>query len=313
MPLQTTYRPTKFKDVVGNAEVVKALKASLEQEEHNHCILLSGDSGCGKTTLARIVANKLGAYDPESDRNPNFREFNASDFKGIDMVRGVRADSAKAPLGGGNRVYFFDECHKLTGDAQEAFLKILEEASGPNYYIFATTNPEALKVTLKRRCAQFALQPVSEDQLFELLCDVCESSDIPASDEVLEAIVSDSLGSPGIALGILDAVKGLSAKEMLAAARQQAALQNEVIALCRALADTRSNWKKVSEILRGLQGQDPESIRRKVIGYCSGWLLKQSNMRAFEIMDCFMTPTYNEGFPRIVHSCYMVIASGGGK
>ena len=311
MPLQTQYRPRRFQDVVGNKEVVKALRTMLDAEEHNHCILLTGDSGCGKTTLARICATKLKAYDPESDRNPNFREFNASDFKGIDMVRSVRADSSKAPLGGGNRVYFFDECHKLTGDAQEAFLKILEEASGPNYYIFATTNPGALKVTLKRRCAQFALQPISDDELFDMLVEVCETASISADDEVLDAIVADSTGSPGVALGILDAVKGLSGREMLAAAKQQAALQNEVIALCRALADTRSNWKKVSEILRGLHGQDPESIRRKVIGYCSGWLLKQSNIRAFEIMDCFMTPTYNEGFARIVHSCYMVIASNG--
>lgn len=309
MPLQTEYRPLSFQEVVGNKETIKAIKAMLKSEEMNHCILLSGDSGCGKTTLARLIAQELGAYDPDSSRNVDFREYNASDFKGIDMVRTVRADSAKVPLGGGNRVYFFDECHKLTGDAQEAFLKVLEEASGPNYYVFATTNPESLKTTLKRRCAQFSLQPISDDELFELLASVCDSSDIPASEEVLEAILQDSSGSPGVALGILDAIKGLSEKEMLAVAKQQAALQNEVIALCRALANGKTKWKEVAEILRGLQGQDPEAIRRKIVGYCSSWLLKKSDLRAFEIMDCFMTPTYNEGFPRIVHSCYMVIAS----
>ncbi len=310
MPLQTVYRPKLFKKVLGNKETVKALQALLKAEEHNHCILLTGDSGCGKTTMARIVAQKLGVLDPNSQSNPNFREFNASDFKGIDMVRSVRQDSSKVPLGGGNRVYFFDECHKLTGDAQEAFLKLLEEASGPNYYIFATTNPESLKVTFKRRCAQFALSPVGEDELSGWLMEICRKEGIKATDDVIAQIVMDATGSPGVALGILDAVKGLSGDEMMAAAKKQAALQNQVIELCRALAK-RAKWKDIASILRGLQssGTDAESIRRAVVGYCSSWLLKQDNPQAFVILDCFEKPTYDMGFPRIVHSAYMCVHS----
>lgn len=307
MPLQTEYRPKTFKQVVGNKDTIKAIKSALAEEKHNHCILLSGDSGCGKTTLAYLIAKRLGAYDHKSTRNVCFREFNASDFRGVDMVRGVRQESAKAPLGGDVRVYFFDECHKLTPDAQEAFLKLLEIASEtPNYYIFATTNPEALKITFKRRCAQYTLAPVTEEELLEHLKGICEKEEIKATDEVLERIAQDATGSVGVALGILDAIKGLSPSEMLSAAQQQAALQNEVIELCRALAN-KDSWKKVAAILRGLQGQDAEGIRRKVLGYCSSWLLKQDNARAFLIMDAFETPTYDMGFPRIVHSSYMAV------
>ena len=304
MPLQTDYRPKKFKDLVGNKDVSKAIKTALGTEKHNHCILLSGDSGCGKTTMAYLIAKRLGAFDHDSSRNACFREFNASDFRGVDMVRGVRQESAKAPLGGDCR-------HKLTPDAQEAFLKILESADKtPNYYIFATTNPEALKITFKRRCAQYTLSPVSEDELLEYLQNVCEQEEIKASNEVLERVAADALGSVGVALGILDAIRGLSPSEMLAAAQRQAELQNEVIALCRALSAGKP-WKQVAEILQGLRDHDAESIRRNVLGYCSSWLLKQDNPKAFLIMDAFEHPTYDMGWPRIVYAAY--IATKGDK
>lgn len=309
MPIQTTYRARNFGELVGNEDVIAAVKAMLKDTDPNHAILITGPSGTGKTTLARIIAMRRGVFDPDSTNNPGFREINAGDMRGIDAVRAIGAEASRVPLGGGDRVFFVDECHRMTTDAQEMWLKILEEAKGFNWFVFATTNPESLKETFKRRVAKFEMKPISTDDIVAYLEDICKEEQIDANSDVLDAIATDCLGSMGIAMGILDAIKGLSGEQMLQAAQSQAAKQNAVIELCRALADKKSTWATVRPILANLkeQGEDAEGIRRMILGYCSNWLLKQDNGRAFVIMDCFHEPMYNIGFPGVVHACYMAL------
>jgi DNA polymerase-3 subunit gamma/tau len=310
MPLQTTHRPLNFGQIIGNEEVVMAVKHALKNKDHNHCMLFHGSSGTGKTTLARIVAMRLGAYDPDKNNNPGFREINAADFRGIDNIRAIRDESSRMPLGSRTRVFFMDECHMLTPQAQEMFLKVLEEADGLNYYLFATTNPEKLQATFKRRVAEYRLLPVTDDDMTEYLKKICDGSqEIKAPKEVIQNIVDNSMGSIGIALGILDAIKGLSADQMQKAVTAQAAKQSAVIALCRAISKQGCKWKEVTPILLSLkeQGEDPEGIRRMVLGYCSNWLIKKDEPRAYLILESFAEPMYNIGFPGIVRACYMAV------
>ena len=311
MPIQTTYRARNFGEIVGNEDVIAAVKALLKDEDPNHAILITGESGTGKTTLARIIAMRRGCYDPDSSSNVGFREINAADVRGIDGVRAIGAEASKFPLGGGDRVFFVDECHRMTGDAQEMWLKVLEEAKGYNWFIFATTNPESLKATFLRRCAKFEMKPVTEKQIVEYLGGICDEEKIDANDQVLEVIAADCLGSMGIAMGILDAIKGLSADQMLQAAQQQAAKQNAVIDLCMRITDKKNpaKWADIRPILASLkeQGQDAEGIRRLMLAWCSGALLKRDDPKAFFIMDAFRDPTYNIGFPGIVMACYQAL------
>ena len=311
MPIQTTYRARNFGQLIGNKDVVDAVKAALKSKDPNHATLITGPSGTGKTTLARIIATRLGAYDPDSLSNPGFREINAGDMRGIDAVRSIGAEASRMPLGGGNRVFFVDECHRMTSDAQKMWLKILEEAAGYNWFIFATTNPETLKTTFLRRPAKYEMKPLADSDITNYLTDICNEEQIDATEDVLATIASECMGSMGIAMGILDAIKGLSAEQMLQAAQVQAAKQNAVIELCRALADKKTTWNTIRPILAGLkeQGEDAEGIRRMVLGYCSSWLLKQDQPRAFVIMDAFHEPMYNIGFPGVVFACYAALKS----
>lgn len=309
MPLQTTYRPKSFKQFYGNEQTVETIKAAINQEDHNHCMLITGPSGCGKTTLARIVARALGAYNPASVNNPCFIEINNADNRGVDTVRAIRDECSRVPLGGEARVFFFDECHQQTRVAQEMFLKLLEEADGYNYFIFATTNPEMLLDTFKRRCAQYTLQPLSEKDVADYIANIADKEQLDIDDAVFEHIASQSTGSIGIALGILDAIKALPGEKIMDAIASAAESQSQAIELCRALAKPTCKWKDIQPILKSLkqQGEDAEGIRRMVLGYCSSWLLNKDEPRAWLIMDAFREPMYNIGFPGIVLASYTAL------
>ena len=123
---------------------------------------------------------------------------------------------------------------------------------------------------------------------------------------VYEQIIQDSFGLPRNALQILDRVLQVPEEQQLEMAKSSAAQASESIQLCRSLIDS-SPWKKVSTILNGLKDQDPESIRRHVLGYCQSVLLKGENKKAAFVMEMFRDPFYDIGFPGLVLSCYSVV------
>jgi len=120
--LYIEYRPTSFKAVKGQPEVVKVLQNFVTKQRVPHAILFSGPSGCGKTTLARILRHKLACGDHD------FFEVNAAEKRGIDFIRELQRVSRLRPVDGKCKVWIIDECHNLTKEAQHAFLKLLEDA-----------------------------------------------------------------------------------------------------------------------------------------------------------------------------------------
>lgn len=301
MTLQIDYRPQTLDDVIGNKETVVSLKTNLLRKDPPHAMLFTGATGTGKTTLARIAARMLGCLQRD------FCELNASDFRGIDTIRDICHQMKYKPIFSKNKAWLLDECHKLTLDAQEALLKALEDTPKHVYFLLATTNPEKLKPTLKRRCTPFELELLSIKTIGKYLNKVVhqEKKNVPV--DVLKQIAQDSLGSLGIAMMILDKILYLNKEDMLQAAKRTAEQQNEVIELCRALMSKR-NWKIVSNVLKGIQ-QEPESVRRAVLGYFTAVILNGDNPRAYLIMSCFQNNYFNAGKPGLVMSCYEAVST----
>ena len=300
MGLYLKYRPNTLAEIEGNREIVITLRGMLKKNEIPHSMLCHGPTGCGKTTLARIVAKELGCAEN------NLIEIDTAQFRGIDTVRDLRKNIQYTPLGGGIRVYIIDEVHKMTGDAQNAFLKILEDTPKHIYFILCTTDPQSLLPTIKGRCSQFQVQLLSDDDMKSLLTKIAELENDSIEDEIIEQITQDSQGHPRNALQILEQVLSTPKKRRLTIAQQAAIEQSESIALCRALMK-KQGWSEVKKILQGLKGQDAEGIRRVVIGYASSVLLNTDNAVAGLILEAFQEPTYNMGFPGIVLACYTVI------
>lgn len=299
MSLYHKYRPKYMEDVFGNETTIKALQADLMKDDPPHAYLFHGPTGCGKTTLGRITADALGC------KGCDFHEIDSADFRGVDTIREIRRQSRFKSMEGPCSVWLLDEVHKMTNDAQNAMLKALEDPPRHAYFILATTDPQKLIATIKGRCAQYPLNPLNDHQMMKLLIKVVKAENEVLNKVVYEQIVQDSQGHPRNALQILDQVLGAEPDQRLEVAKRQAEIYSQTIELCRALLN-RSGWKKVANILSGLQDQDAENTRRSVLGYCNTILLKEDNPMVFNILQAFESPTYDIGWPGITMSCYAI-------
>jgi DNA polymerase-3 subunit gamma/tau len=198
-----------------------------------------------------------------------------------------------------------DECHRLTGDAMSALLKILEDCPAHVYFILCTTDPQKLLPTIIGRCSQFTVQLLSEDQIASLVRKVAKLEGEKLDKEVWEQIAIDSQGHARNALQILEQVLAVESEQRFEMAKKSAEEQSQTIELCRALIG-KKGWKAISHILSGLKDQEPENVRRAVLGYCSAILLKSENDQAGLVMECFIENFYNSGFPGLVFACLSV-------
>jgi DNA polymerase III gamma/tau subunit len=300
MSLYQKYRPNKLEQVKGNTEIIKAISNMLlDRESVPHAFLLHGATGCGKTTIARIIAMELNCS------GQDYREVDSADFRGIDTIREIRKNSQYLPLEGDCRVWVIDECHKMTNDAQNALLKILEDPPPHVFFILCTTDPQKLISTIRGRCSQFQVNVLNETQMLGLLRKIVRMEAQTLTDEVYDVIIKESNGHPRNAIQILEQVLNVPQEERVQMAKQAVRVQSQAIDLCRALIK-KASWAEVKVILEGLKDQEVETIRRVVLGYMSAVLLKSDNQLVGRIMEEFLDPFYDSGFPQLVYACYAV-------
>ena len=306
--LYKKYRPKKLDELVGQSNIIRTIKGWGKPNQIPHALLLTGQSGCGKTTLARIIRRMLRCS------KGDFSELNTADFRGIDMVRDVRSRVMLSPLGGGDsRVWLIDECHKLSVDAQEAMLKLLEDTPSHVWFILATTEPNKLKVTIRNRCTTLELKPLRDDDMAKLLDGICVKENIELTDDVGDKIVEVAEGSPRKALVLLDQVAGIEDEEDQLKAIATTESQREAIDLARLLMKMKptARWSEVSKLLNsieGLEGQ-AEGIRRMLLAYHTKVMLGGGEKagRAFDIVNVMRDNFYDSGKAGLVASLYEIV------
>lgn len=301
MSLYLKYRPTEFDAVKGNADIISSLSTLLaDKKKCPHSFLLTGPTGCGKTTIGRIIADMLGC------KGSDFNEIDSGQFRGIDSIREVRKNSVYMPMEGTCRVWLFDEVHKWTNDAQNAALKQLEDAPAHVYFILCTTDPQKLIDPVKKRCQHYQVQQLSDVQMKGLLRSIVHGEGEKLEQEIYDQIIKDGEGHPRNAINILEQVLSVPKERRLEVAKQSAVLQSQSIDLCRILIKP-FKWIQIAPILVGLKDQEGESVRRVVMGYCQSILLKTENDQAAMVLEEFIEPFYNSGFPSLVLACYRVM------
>lgn len=176
--LAEKYRPTSIDEVVGIDP--DPIKAMLERGNPN--FLFHGAPGTGKTSLARAIAAEVEA-------DMGYSEFNASDDRGIHVVRGqIRRQARTVPFGGGSRVIFLDECEQLPRDSQQALRGVMEDS--PAIFILASNNLDSVTDPIKSRCLDIEFDPAPE-AVHARLEEICEVEDVNPSSIDLRGIVED--------------------------------------------------------------------------------------------------------------------------
>ena len=189
MSLSTKYRPQDFDDVIGQEAVVQILKRQLETGTFVHSYLLCGASGCGKTTLARIFAKKLnGNYDGIID-------IDAASNNGVENVRNIIKSAQERSVSSKYKVFIIDECHSITIQGWQAFLKCIEEPPAYTIFIFCTTDPQKVPVTIQNRCQKHVITKLGLKQIKDRLRFICREEHLKVDDSTLQYIARLSNGS----------------------------------------------------------------------------------------------------------------------
>lgn len=306
--LYKKYRPQKFEDMFGNKTILSSMKSAIKKNQLPHTILLSGPSGCGKTTIARILKNELDCADGD------FEEYNCSDRNGVDFGREIIARMRFKPMNGKCRIWLLDECHQLSTACANVLLKPLEDTPSYVYFILSTSEPDKLIPALKTRATHYSVSKLGEGDLRALLGSISDLENIKISSEACDQIIENCQGSARMALVMLDQIKNLEEKEVAKVVENIAAQESQTIELCRALVYGKG-WSEVRTILANLK-EDPEKIRRAVLGYASKVLISPNSRsvgQAFLVIQCFENSFFNSGFAGLVGACYDVVTDGGRK
>ncbi|MEO6154366.1 MAG: DNA polymerase III subunit gamma/tau [Thermomonas sp.] len=217
--LARKWRPKRFAELVGQEHVVRALTNALETGRVHHAFLFTGTRGVGKTTIARIFAKSLNCErgsgaDPcgecetclaiDAGRYIDLLEIDAASNTGVDNVRELIENAQYMPSRGRYKVYLIDEVHMLSKQAFNALLKTLEEPPEHVKFLFATTDPEKLLVTVLSRCLQFNLKRLDVEQIRGQIAKILVAESIEADDDAIHQMAVAADGSLRDGLSLLD-------------------------------------------------------------------------------------------------------------
>ncbi|MBA8770534.1 DNA polymerase III subunit gamma/tau [Wolbachia pipientis] len=219
MNIALKHRPSSFKDLVGQDILVRVLENAFILNKIPQSILLSGSSGVGKTTTARIIALCLNCslgpiFEPcgscenclaiKNSSHPDVIEIDAASHTSIDDIKVILGDICYSPISSKFKVYIIDEVHMLSSSAFNALLKTLEEPPSSVKFILATTEIKKIPITIIARCQRFDLHNIPVAKIVERLNDVAQKESYSIEKGALELIARHSGNSMRNALFLMN-------------------------------------------------------------------------------------------------------------
>ncbi|MBW2130731.1 MAG: DNA polymerase III subunit gamma/tau [Deltaproteobacteria bacterium] len=219
--LARKWRPQVFQDVIGQEHVTLTLVNAIRTDRLAHAYLFSGARGVGKTSVARILAKAINCKEGEpgvpcnrcpscteitSGSSVDVQEIDGASNRGIDEIRDLRENIKYMPTSSRFRVYIIDEVHMLTLPAFNALLKTLEEPPPHVKFIFATTEPHKVPITILSRCQRFDFKRIPVAKIVQHLGKITAEEGIEINPSGLALIAKEAEGSMRDAQSLLDQV-----------------------------------------------------------------------------------------------------------
>ena len=280
--LARKWRPKNFSEVAGQGHVLKTLINALDNQRLHHAYLFTGTRGVGKTTLARILAKCLNCEtsitsspcgkcnacnEIKEGRFIDLIEVDAASRTKVEDTRELLENVQYSPASGRFKVYLIDEVHMLSNHSFNALLKTLEEPPPHTKFLFATTDPQKLPITILSRCLQFNLKPLSTKIITDFAMGILKEEGVVFDEEGVWDIAGAADGSMRDALTLLDQgisyckgrINGTAIREMLGIPNRLQSfliLQSlaeksapNVIKVISALAETSPDYKSLLDDL----------------------------------------------------------------
>lgn len=294
--LSVSMRPNDLDSIIGQETIVNEIKNIFKTKRIPHFFLITGSTGSGKTTLARIIAMMLQSEDPINSpitsgiHGYDITEINSSDKNGIDDMREL-IELIKYKSRSISKVIIMDEMHQLSNHAQNALLKATEDAPNHVYFICCTNNDSKILPTLKRRAYKIVLNQLTKKTIFQLI----EKAKIAygykeSIDEILQAIITAEITSPGIILQIVEKYfNGASAIESVTGSSSSGSI--DVRKVCSLV--TKGDWKSLVLVLKDITKDDIQMLRNCILGYLKAVLLKSGSLTIAKVIKIIGEDTYD--------------------
>jgi DNA polymerase-3 subunit gamma/tau len=217
--LARKFRPGNFDEVIGQEHISKTIKNAILENRIAHAYLFSGPRGCGKTTMARILAKALNCKEgPTTDpcgvcencveigksSNIDVLEIDGASNNGVENIRELRENVKFTPSNSKYKIYIIDEAHQVSAQAFNALLKTLEEPPAHVIFILATTEQHKIPVTILSRCQRYRFKLIPSKEIASALKNIASKEGFEIEDEALSIVVGASGGSMRDALSLLD-------------------------------------------------------------------------------------------------------------
>ncbi|MBW2996106.1 replication factor C small subunit [Candidatus Woesearchaeota archaeon] len=277
------YRPKTFEEVKGQGEIVKRVSSFVKQKNMPH-LMFAGPAGIGKTTLALVAARQLFG----KEWRQNFLELNASDERGIDIIRHKVKDFARTRAIGDVpfKIIYLDECDALTREAQQALRRTMENFTQTTRFILSCNYSSKIIDPIQSRCAVFRFQLLPKEDVFEIIDKIGKEEELKIDDKAKEAFYVISQGDCRRVENLMQSCAAISDKvtedvvfSMASVARPKEVKEFLELAMSNKFVDARNKMLDVM-LNYGLSGLDVLKQVQKEI-----WDLKLDGRKKMALID----------------------------